>query len=70
MWRRLLFPSGITFQKIIQAAFDLQIQRAFDFDDAHLYDFYMDGKKYSKRFYNSPMDIHGPFVNEVTIDRR
>lgn len=27
----------------------------------------MDGKKFSKQSYNSPMDHSGPFVNEVKI---
>lgn len=61
-WRILQFSSS-------HILLDLQdlIQKAFDFDDDHLYAFYMDGKKYSNDFYNSPKDIHGPYVNEVKI---
>ncbi|KAB7667711.1 plasmid pRiA4b ORF-3 family protein [Bacillus sp. B1-b2] len=43
------------------------IQESFEFDDDHLYSFYMDGKKYSKDYYNSPKDAIGPFVNEMQI---
>lgn len=43
------------------------IQRAFDFDDDHLYAFYMDSKPFSRNCYNSPMDAQGPFAHKVTI---
>ncbi|WP_391206659.1 plasmid pRiA4b ORF-3 family protein [Psychrobacillus sp. L4] len=43
------------------------IQRAFDFDDDHLYAFYMDNKEYSEHCYNAPMDFNGPYVNEIEI---
>src|SRR5690606_22862211 len=43
------------------------IQEAFDFDDDHLYAFYMDGKRFSRNCYNSPMDSRGPFVHEKKI---
>lgn len=43
------------------------IQRSFEFDDDHLYSFYMDKKKYGKNCYNSPNDHQGPFVNEAKI---
>ena len=43
------------------------IQQAFEFADDHLYAFYMDGKKFSKQCYNSPMDDHGPYVNHTKI---
>ena len=61
-WRILQLSSSHTLLDL----HDL-IQKAFDFDDDHLYAFYMDGKKYSKHFYNAPMDNHGPYVNEVKI---
>ncbi|MFY3791804.1 IS1096 element passenger TnpR family protein [Ureibacillus sp. MALMAid1270] len=47
--------------------FHLLIQRAFDFNDDHLYAFYMDGKKFGKKGYYSTMDVQGPFVNEIKI---
>lgn len=43
------------------------IQVSFELHDDHLYSFYMDGKKYSKDYYNSPKDAIGPFVNEMQI---
>jgi hypothetical protein len=43
------------------------IQKAFDFDDDHLYAFYMDGKKFGKHAYHSPMDDIGPYVDAVKI---
>lgn len=43
------------------------IQQAFEFADDHLYAFYMDNKKFSKHCYNSPKDMQGPYVHEVTI---
>ena len=61
-WRILQLSSSHTLLDL----HDL-IQKAFDFDEDHLYAFYMDGKKYSKHFYNAPMDNHGPYVNEVKI---
>ncbi|OIJ22317.1 hypothetical protein BKP45_06670 [Anaerobacillus alkalidiazotrophicus] len=43
------------------------IQQAFELNDDHLYAFYMDNNKFSRRCYNSPMDNYGPFVHEVVI---
>ena len=43
------------------------IQDAFDFDDDHLYSFFMDGKKYSRNAYNSPLIDEGPHVDEISI---
>ncbi|GAE47319.1 IS1096 element passenger TnpR family protein [Mesobacillus boroniphilus] len=45
------------------------IQDAFEFDDDHLYAFYMDGKRFSRNCYNSPMDDVGPFVTEAAISK-
>nr|WP_239094277.1 plasmid pRiA4b ORF-3 family protein [Bacillus sp. B15-48] len=61
-WRILQFSSSHTLLDLHNL-----IQKAFDFDDDHLYAFYMDGIKFSKHFYNAPMDTHGPYVNEVKI---
>lgn len=61
-WRILQLTSSHTLLDL----HDL-IQKAFGFHDDHLYAFYMDGKKYSKHFYNSPMDQQGPYVNEVKL---
>ncbi|MER1985779.1 MAG: hypothetical protein ABS948_07790 [Solibacillus sp.] len=45
------------------------IQTAFDFDNDHLYAFYMDSTPFSRHCYNSPMDTEGPFVQDVTIGK-
>ncbi|MEJ6949435.1 IS1096 element passenger TnpR family protein [Natronospora cellulosivora (SeqCode)] len=43
------------------------IQKAYDFDDDHLYSFYMDGVYGSNIFYNSKMCNRGPYVEEIKI---
>ncbi|MCK5206876.1 MAG: plasmid pRiA4b ORF-3 family protein [Cyclobacteriaceae bacterium] len=43
------------------------IQEAFDFDNDHLYAFFMDGKPWSHNAYNSPDGSEGPFTDEVTL---
>jgi hypothetical protein len=43
------------------------IQEAFGLSDDHLFAFYMDGVKFGKHAYNSPMDVHGPYADEVRI---
>jgi hypothetical protein len=43
------------------------IQVAFNFDDDHLYSFFMDAKRYSRNAYESPYCENGPYVNEVNI---
>jgi hypothetical protein len=43
------------------------IQHAYNFDDDHLYSFFMDGLLWSDNRFNSPDDLEGPFVDEVCI---
>jgi len=43
------------------------IQIAYNFDDDHLYSFFMDGEIWSDEHFNSPWDDEGPFVDEVKI---
>ena len=43
------------------------IQNAFDFDNDHLYAFFMDGKKWSRRSLNSPYSEEPPFADEINI---
>ena len=45
----------------------LAIQEAFDFDDDHLYSFYLDGKGYSNYSVNSPYSEQPPYSNEVRL---
>lgn len=49
----------------------LAIQEAFDFDNDHLYAFYLDGKRYSRASVNAPYGEEPPFTDEVRLkDRR
>jgi Plasmid pRiA4b ORF-3-like protein. len=43
------------------------IQRAFEFDNDHLYGFFMDGKPYGRKGIYAPGDDHGPYVDKVKI---
>ena len=43
----------------------LAIQDAFDFDNDHLYAFYMDGKRFSRHAYKDPRCDEAPFADEA-----
>lgn len=43
------------------------IQAAFNFDDDHLYSFFMDGKMWSKNKFTCPYEEEGPYVDEAKI---
>lgn len=45
----------------------LKIQEAFHFGNDHLYSFFMDGKRWSKKQINSPFGAEGPYADEVAI---
>ncbi|MCL2321210.1 MAG: plasmid pRiA4b ORF-3 family protein [Oscillospiraceae bacterium] len=45
----------------------LAIQKAFDFDNDHLYAFFMDGKRWSHNSISSPDSDKAPFADEVCI---
>lgn len=62
IWRRIEMAANHTLLDLHGA-----IQRAFKFDDDHLYSFFMDGKPWSDDCYCSPMDEKGPCVDEVRI---
>lgn len=62
VWRKIKVSSNHTLEDL-----HLAIQDAFDFDDDHLYSFFMDGKRYSRNAYHSPMSEDGPFTYEVII---
>ena len=53
---------GHTFEEL-----HLAIQKAFDFDNDHLYAYYMDGKKSSRRSINSPDCNDPPYACDVLI---
>jgi len=62
-WRRIEISAEHTLLSL-----HLAIQDAFDFDDDHLYGFYMEGKYPSKgAYFLSPDDEEGPYVNEIRI---
>jgi len=62
VWRKIRLSHLHTLWNLHKA-----IQDAFDFDDDHLYSFFMDAKRYSKNAYESPFSENGPYVDEVTI---
>lgn len=43
------------------------IQEAFEFDNDHMYSFFMDGKAWSNNKFTCPYDEEGPYVDEVKI---
>jgi hypothetical protein len=45
----------------------LAIQDAFEFDNDHLYAFYMDGKPFSDDRYEDPRGGEGPFADEAVV---
>ncbi|MFT8310898.1 MAG: plasmid pRiA4b ORF-3 family protein [Sporolactobacillus sp.] len=62
-WRTIQLPGSASL-------YDLHhwIQRAFDFDDDHLYAFFMDGKKFGRKGIYSPYDDQGPFADKIIIN--
>lgn len=62
-WRRIRLSSHCTLYDL-----HLAIQQAFEFADDHLYAFFMDGKRWSRKhaFY-SPNDIDTPVVTEARL---
>ena len=62
LWRRIEISAGNTLLHLHDA-----IQTAYDFDDDHLYSFFMDGNAWSDERFSSPYEDDGPFVDEVRI---
>ncbi len=62
VWRKIQLSHRHTLWHLHMA-----IQDAFDFDNDHLYSFFMDARKYSRNAYESPFSENGPYVDEVTI---
>jgi hypothetical protein len=62
VWRKIMLSYDHTLEELHNA-----VQEAFDFEDDHLYSFFMDAKRYSKHAYHSPMCDEGPFANDVRI---
>ena len=62
LWRKIELSSNHTLLDLHNA-----IQHAFQFDDDHLYSFFMDGTPWSDEKFTSPSDNEGPHVNQVKI---
>ncbi len=62
VWRKIMLSHLHTLLDLHNS-----IQDAFDFDDDHLYSFFMDAKRYSRNAYESPNSENGPYVDEVNI---
>lgn len=62
VWRKVAIDAEHTMQDLHQV-----VQRAFQFDDDHLYSFFLDGKKWSRRSVNTPFSDEGPYADEVCI---
>lgn len=62
IWRRIELSSDHTLLDL-----HVSIQHAYDFDDDHLYSFFMDGDIRSDEKFTSPFDDQGPHVDEVEI---
>lgn len=63
-WRRVAIPADCTFEDL-----HLAIQRAFDFDNYHLYSFFLDGKLWSSDRLSSLYEDKGPYVDKVMIGK-
>ncbi|HZK54397.1 MAG TPA: plasmid pRiA4b ORF-3 family protein [Desulfosporosinus sp.] len=61
-WRRIEMAGKHNLHQL-----HIAIQEAFEFDDDHLYSFFMDNKKWSYDRYESPSD-EGPHSDEVAIE--
>ena len=62
LWRRIEISADHTLLDLHRS-----IQKAYNFDDDHLYSFFMDGKPWSRERFTSPYDEEGPWVDEVCI---
>lgn len=62
VWRRIELAANHSLHDLHR-----EIQEAFEFDDDHLYAFFMDYKKWSSDCYNSPDDDNGPYADEIAI---
>ena len=64
IWRKIKLSSKHSLEDL-----HLAIQEAFNFDNDHLYAFFMDGKRYSRNAYHSPMGDEGPFTDEAIMEQ-
>jgi len=64
VWRKIKLSHKHTLEDL-----HLCIQEAFDFDNDHLYSFFMDGKRYSDDAYHSFFGDEPPFTDEAVIGK-
>jgi hypothetical protein len=64
VWRKIKLSHKHTLEDL-----HLCIQEAFDFDNDHLYSFFMDGKRYSDDAYHSLFGDEPPFTDEAVIGK-
>ena len=62
LWRRIEIAADHTLLDLHRA-----IQKAYNFDDDHLYSFFMDGRAWSYERFVSPYEEEGPWVDDVRI---
>ncbi|MHA1363423.1 MAG: plasmid pRiA4b ORF-3 family protein [Candidatus Freyarchaeota archaeon] len=62
LWRRVKMSADHTLLDL-----HLAIQKAYSFDNDHLYSFFMDNKLWSDMKFTDPLDDEGPYVDEVCI---
>ncbi|MHC1611576.1 MAG: plasmid pRiA4b ORF-3 family protein [Candidatus Methanospirareceae archaeon] len=62
IWRRIEISADHTLLDLHRA-----IQKAYNFDDDHLYSFFMDGRAWSYERFASPYEEEGPWVDDVRI---
>lgn len=62
VWRKIRLCSNHSLEDL-----HLAIQDAFDFDNDHLYTFFMDNKRYSRNAYNSFNCDDGPYADDAII---
>lgn len=62
LWRRIEISANHTLLDLHRS-----IQKAYNFDDDHLYSFFMDGELWSHESFSSPYEDEGPYVDEVRI---
>lgn len=62
LWRRIEVSADHTLLDLHRS-----IQKAYAFDDDHLYSFFMDGKTWSRERFTSPFEDEGPHVDEARI---
>ncbi|MEM7373577.1 MAG: plasmid pRiA4b ORF-3 family protein [Bacteroidota bacterium] len=62
IWRRIVIAATSSLHDLHQI-----IQLAIDFDDDHLYAFYLDNKLHSRRAYNHPWSQRPPYADDITL---